>query len=116
MKNKELLFCEDDMHVAELIIEFLEDEGFKVHFASDGKDGLELYKKIDVDVVITDIKMPNMDGIELSNNIKMINENQKIVIVSACDLQEYNNLLNITNNIEFLSKPIILENLLQKLL
>ncbi|MEA2018357.1 MAG: response regulator [Campylobacterota bacterium] len=51
--------------------------------ASNGEEGLELYKKNSYDLVITDILMPKMDGIEMSKEIKEINQYQNILIISA---------------------------------
>ncbi len=56
-----------------------------VYSAKDGQEGLDLYKKHKPDVVITDLIMPNMDGIEMTEAIKAIKKEQIIVVVSASD-------------------------------
>ncbi len=83
-----VLLAEDES-VAREILEFYLNTIFdEVIVAEDGLEGLKLYKKNHnqhkkIDLVLTDIKMPNMDGIEMLENIYQINKNQKFIIVSA---------------------------------
>ncbi len=83
-----VLLAEDES-VAREILEFYLNTIFdEVIVAEDGLEGLKLYKKNHnqhkkIDLVLTDIKMPNMDGIKMLENIYQINKNQKFIIVSA---------------------------------
>ena len=83
-----VLLAEDES-VAREILEFYLNTIFdEVIVAEDGLEGLNLYKKAieekkSFDLVLTDIKMPNMDGIEMLENIYNLNKNQKFIIVSA---------------------------------
>lgn len=64
--------------------------GFEVAAeASNGLEGLELLKHMEIDVILTDIKMPLMDGIEFAEKALKFNKNYKILIVSAYDEFEY---------------------------
>jgi len=81
--NLKLLYVEDDEFSRDQMIPI-----FSILFdyfvvAVDGLEGWEKYKSENFDLVITDIKMPNMDGIELLKKIKKSNSNQKVIIVSA---------------------------------
>jgi diguanylate cyclase (GGDEF)-like protein len=60
-----------------------------VDVAVDGLDALEMYKNNSYDIVITDINMPRMNGIELIKEIKKINPTQNIIIISAHNNSEY---------------------------
>jgi len=83
-----VLLAEDES-VAREILEFYLNTIFdEVIVAEDGAQGLQLYtesltKNRKIDLVLTDIKMPNMDGIEMLEKINALNKNQKFIIVSA---------------------------------
>lgn len=79
----DVLYVEDDLEIAEVFNMFLGKLFNKVDFATNGEEGLSLYKTNKYDLVITDIQMPKMDGITMSKFIKEINEEQNILIISA---------------------------------
>ncbi len=65
-----ILVVDDDASVLSLFGQFLEGEGYSVALAPDGGEGLRLLKQQKPDLIITDIMMPEMDGLELLMNIK----------------------------------------------
>ena len=77
-----------------------------VYIAVDGQDGLNTFKEYLPQIVITDIKMPNMDGIELARHIKDINHETKIIVMSAYD--DTDKLLSFIELgiFRFLKKPV----------
>lgn len=83
-----LLYVEDDHYVVNLILSFLKDSVKELYIAHNGKEGLEKYQKYNPDLVLTDIVMPEMDGLEMSKNIKAINPEQQIVLLTAHDDKE----------------------------
>ena len=110
-----LLYVEDDKITQEYIKMILEDECKELYIASDGVKGLEIYKKMKPDIVITDINMPNMDGLAMIKALKDIDTNLPIIIISAYDDQE--NLLQAVNMgcNGFVKKPINIEHLFEQL-
>lgn len=78
-----VLYVEDDTDIAKTLTSYLSKFFKEVVYAKNGQDGLELYKQDSYDLVITDIKMPKMDGLEMSEEIKKINSSQNIIIISA---------------------------------
>jgi diguanylate cyclase (GGDEF)-like protein len=89
MNNKEifskvsLLYVEDEQE-AKIGMKFILGKKFKsLEMAEDGLDGLNKYKNNPTDIIITDIKMPNMNGIEMIKEIKKINPNVKVIYTSA---------------------------------
>mgnify|MGYP000556528768 CR=1 FL=1 len=82
-KDIRLLYVEDEDALREIMITYLSKFFTSIDSAKDGEEGLELYNKNQYDIIITDILMPNMNGIEMATAIKNINENQNIVIISA---------------------------------
>ena len=83
LKNINLLYVEDDKEIAEEILDILELEIDNIHYAANGQDGLELFKKNDIDLVISDIMMPVMNGLEMSRKIREIDSSAIIIITSA---------------------------------
>jgi CheY-like chemotaxis protein len=105
-KGFSVLYIEDNDSLRESATSLLKKIFKTVYSASDGKHGLKLFKKHLPDIVVTDIKMPHMNGILLSKYIKKINPFTKVIIVSALDDKEY--LLKAIEYgvFRFLKKPV----------
>jgi two-component system, OmpR family, response regulator VanR len=76
--------------VQELIVEFLKAEGYDVDYASDGLEGIQLFKKKEYDLVLLDIMMPNLDGYSVC---KMIRQTSNVPIIFLTALNEESNQL-----------------------
>ncbi|AXH12258.1 response regulator transcription factor [Halarcobacter bivalviorum] len=111
-KDKSVLFVEDDKDIIKETSELLELIFSKVDVAYDGQEAIEKYKDYYkhtnsyYDVVISDIKMPNMDGIELSKQVYNINKEQLLIVLSAHSESHY--LLELVNIgiSHFITKPL----------
>lgn len=89
LKNFTILYVEDEKTTQELISEILKTSCKEVFVANDGKEGLELYKEKSPDIVLSDIAMPNMDGLTMSEAIKEIDPNQPIALFTAFSQSAY---------------------------
>lgn len=78
---KTLLVVEDDAIFQKTLLEALKDAGFKVIVAEDGRDGLKKAKEHKPDLVIADIVMPKMNGIEFLQALKIDEEISNIPVV-----------------------------------
>jgi diguanylate cyclase (GGDEF)-like protein len=85
MKLKEMivLYVEDDLHMQELMKDLLVSEVKELHIASNGKEGYDLYEELRPDIVITDEKMPCLNGLDMLTKIKSINPRQHTVLFTA---------------------------------
>ncbi len=86
MSEKELntlLVIDDDPYVLESIAALMKDFGYTVHSCQNADDAMTLIKKIDVDVVLTDIKMPGVTGIQLLKNIHAYNKQIPVILMTA---------------------------------
>ena len=88
--NTSILVMEDDVNIQELIVEFLKAEGYDVDYASDGLEGIQLFKKKEYDLVLLDIMMPNLDGYSVC---KMIRQTSNVPIIFLTALNEESNQL-----------------------
>jgi signal transduction histidine kinase len=107
-----ILYVEDDDNLRVKTTQLLNHLFENVTTAENGQIGLDKYKEDNYDIVITDINMPVMNGIEMIDNIKKLNELQTIIVTSAHDESEY--LLKLIKlGIEnFILKPIELDAML----
>ncbi len=78
-----ILVVDDEDVIQELVQDILEDAGYDVLTASDGDQALAQYKKKSVDVVLTDLIMPVKDGGETILELRKINPDIKIIIMSG---------------------------------
>jgi len=78
-----LLIIEDEPLIRSSLAEFLEQEGFTVQTAANGATGLQLADKTAFDLVLTDIQMPGMDGVEVLERIQQRNPETFVILVTA---------------------------------
>ena len=78
-----ILVADDEITIRSLVGELLEDAGHVVTLAEDGVDALEKFNRTWHEIVFSDIRMPNMTGIELLAKIKEINENTQFIIMTS---------------------------------
>ena len=82
---KKILIVDDIPEVRECIRDFLADEGYEIIEAPDGLAGLQSFKENLPDLVITDIVMPKMEGIETIKELFKINSEVKVIAISGKD-------------------------------
>jgi diguanylate cyclase (GGDEF)-like protein len=106
LKELTILYVEDDEYAIEGLKSILSRKVKTIFTATNGQEGLESYKNFPVDIVLTDIRMPIMDGIEMVREIKKIDSNAKTIYISAHNEQEI--LMNAIDAGEdgFVIKPI----------
>ncbi|SMF36289.1 response regulator transcription factor [Desulfovibrio gilichinskyi] len=80
---KTFLIIDDDPKMLDLLKHYLRDESVEILTALDGEEGLELFKTNTIDLVIIDIFMPNMDGIQTILEIKQKKIESKILVISG---------------------------------
>ncbi len=107
-----VLVVEDDDEIRKRILNTLNFYFKKVYESSDGIDGYESFLALKPDLVISDIEMPDGNGIELVKNIREINTIIPIIVLSAYSKEEYLlNLINLNIN-QYILKPATNESLL----
>lgn len=102
---KKILLVEDEVHVVSFIKKGLSEEGFEVSVAFDGKSGLQLALENIFDIIILDIMLPEMNGLEVCKNIRLKNQIVPILFLTALGTSE-NVVLGLENGADdYLIKP-----------
>jgi two-component system cell cycle response regulator len=109
-----VLIVDDDLSVRNTMHEYIANAGFSALAASTAEEALELVDKNEFAVVITDIRLPGMGGLELTKVIKKKNGADVIVVTGYSDDYSYEEAINIGAS-DFVIKPVRLEELLLRL-
>lgn len=83
MKKASILIAEDEINLALLLERILKKEGYLVYVANDGSSAKSILEAKQIDLVLTDIKMPDIDGIELLKYIKKIDPSIEVIVMTA---------------------------------
>ncbi|CAM3509432.1 response regulator transcription factor [Arcobacter aquimarinus] len=114
-KNLNVLYVEDSFSVQQQTMKMLSSFFKKIELANNGKIALEIFEKYDFDLIITDIKMPLLDGIGFIETIRNSDKKIPIIVLSAHDDKDYF-LKSINAGIDgYILKPYTLEQIIQTL-
>lgn len=85
MSKKEItvLLVEDELTLAMIIKDTLEENGFSLHTAADGEEGLRLFFDLRPDVLVADVMMPKMDGFEMVRRIRQMDKQTPVLFLTA---------------------------------
>lgn len=106
-----ILVAEDEPHLRNIIAKSLQGEGYFVIECFDGKNALETFYKEHIDIVITDIMMPRMDGNQLSAKIREINKDIPILMLTALETIDDKEKGFNSGTDDYLVKPILMKEL-----
>jgi len=105
LNDTTVLYIEDDLPTQKLIKRILGRHCKEVFVANDGVEGLSMYKKIHPNIVLSDIVMPNMNGIELSQRIRELDPKQIISLFTAYNEPEFKAKASELNIDAYIMKP-----------
>jgi two-component system response regulator (stage 0 sporulation protein F) len=83
MANKKLLIVDDQIGIRVLLLEVFSTEGYETYDAANGRMALEIVRSNTPDLVLLDMKIPGMDGLEILKKIKEINRDIKVIMMTA---------------------------------
>jgi DNA-binding response OmpR family regulator len=83
MSKIKVLYAEDELFLGKIVKESLETRGFEVWMESDGDKVLSCFKKMQPDVCVLDVMLPNKDGFEIAEELRSLDENMPILFVTA---------------------------------
>lgn len=111
-----ILIIDDDNQFRTMLRKMVERNGYEVVEASDGKEGIKLYRKNPTDLIITDLIMPDKDGIETIQELRKDFPDVKIIAISGggrLGPHDYLHLAKMLGAQRTLTKPIELDELLK---
>ena len=104
--KQSILIVDDEIHVRDGLSEILQQEGFYVETAKDGNEAIPISMNKKFDLMISDIKMPEMDGLQLLDEVQKVNPQIRVIMVTAFgDVQTYLKSMNLGAH-EYINKPI----------
>lgn len=115
MKTLKILYVEDEKEAREELVDVLKRRAGKVYVAENGKQGLSLAEDYDPDIVIADLYMPEMSGMEMIHKIRESGRNPAVIIVSA--INDVNTILEAidVHVYKYILKPVNVKELLEVL-
>jgi two-component system response regulator (stage 0 sporulation protein F) len=83
LKKKKILIVDDQYGIRVLLDEVFRKEGYQTYQAANGKQALALAEQNEPDLVILDMKIPGMDGLEILKRIKVLNQEIQVIMITA---------------------------------
>lgn len=106
MEHK-LLIVDDDPDILDSMLDLLQDEGFNVKTATSGEEALELFSEFNPAVIISDMKMSGMSGLQLLNKIRKINLQVQIIILTGyASIKNASDAMSNNGAFAYFQKPI----------
>ena len=106
-----LLIVDDELDVREFARSFFRKRGFDVFIAASGREGLDLIEKENPDLILLDIRMGEMSGIDMLRELRQRNNPVKVVMVSGIEEEQAVQETTSLGALGFIHKPLILEEL-----
>ena len=103
-----ILIVDDEPYVARVLKLVLQQEGYRVTCVNNGKEALDIFDKLQPDIVVTDVKMPHLGGQQLVEAIRAMDAgNSTPVVVMTSTLESENrDWVHDLGNLSFLGKPV----------
>ena len=83
MQQRSILVVDDELLIRDLLYDFFREQGWDISIAESGEKALDILRSKDVDLLLTDLKMPNMDGLALTTEVKRSHPDIPVVIMTG---------------------------------
>ena len=108
-----ILVVDDEPNMRRTLADILQDEGYRVSTASSGEEALECCSKEEYDVILLDVRMPGMNGVEAFQQIRRHQEHVRVILMSAYSVDELKESALDEGAIAFLAKPLDIDRLIK---
>ena len=106
-----ILVVDDEIDICDFVKNFFEERNFRVFMALGGSEALRMLRKEKPDLILLDIKMKEMDGIQTLERIRKIDKNVKVIMVSALEDRDKMEAAKKLGASKYITKPLVLEEL-----
>jgi len=106
MNKPKILICEDELNVLKLMNTILSKADYQIFTAEDGKQALEQAVEKDPDVILLDIRMPKIDGLEVARRIREINKKVKIIFLTGFESPQISQEAAKYDIFDYIVKPV----------
>jgi DNA-binding response OmpR family regulator len=113
---KKLMIVDDEEDICNFVKQFFGVRGFEVTCAFDGKEAVSIINAVNHDLVLMDIRMPNLDGIATLAKMREMRPQQKVIMVTCVDDLERMEEAKKLGALEYITKPLVLDELEKKVL
>jgi len=110
-KKRKVLIVEDEAVVRDSVREWLVEDGYDVEVAEDGEEALKKIKNEEFGVIVLDLKLPDIDGLQVFEHAKELKPETKGVIITAYPSQETRDRAKKLGLMDYLAKPFKVEDL-----
>ncbi|MCL2521508.1 MAG: response regulator transcription factor [Erysipelotrichales bacterium] len=110
-----ILVAEDELHLRSAIAKTLKNEGYTIIECFDGKNALESFLNEHIDIIITDVMMPRLDGNQLVTEIRKINKDVPIIMLTALETIKDKEKGFFSGIDDYLVKPILMKELVLRI-
>ena len=106
-----ILIVDDEIDVCDFVKYFFEERDFQVFTALSGNEALRIVRREKPQIVLLDIRMRGIDGIETLKRIRQIDKDVKVIMVTAVEEQDKMDAARQFGATEYITKPLVLEEL-----
>jgi two-component system response regulator (stage 0 sporulation protein F) len=106
-----ILIVDDEKDTCDFVQNFFDNRGFKVFCAMNGHHALEIVKREKPRIILLDVRMRQMNGIETLKKIRMLDKGVKVIMVSAAEEQDKMDAARELGAMRYITKPLVLEEL-----
>ena len=106
-----ILVVDDEIDVCDFVKNFFEERDFQVYTALNGNDAIRIVRKDKPELILLDVRMKGMDGIETLKKIREVDKKVKVVMVTAVVEQDIMDQASKLGASKYITKPLILEEL-----
>ena len=113
--KRKVLIIDDDEFTLTMTQQLLQEEGYDIYSTADGPQGIAIFKQRRPDVVLLDIGLPSMNGLEVLRRIRSIDDSAKVIIITGHASDESAEVALLYGALEYIRKPVEPQSLLQLL-